>query len=137
MKFSEKWLREWANPPVDIGELAEQLTMAGLEVDEVAPAAPPFSGVVVGRVLDVKPHPAADTLTVCRVEAGAREPFSIVCGAPNVRPGMCSPAALPGARLPGGVEIGKTRLRGVESQGMLCSSRESTPPSASARRKSW
>ncbi|MCA1805532.1 MAG: phenylalanine--tRNA ligase subunit beta [Xanthomonadaceae bacterium] len=123
MKFSEQWLREWVNPPVTAAELAEQLTMAGLEVDSVTPVAGDFSGVVVGEVLSAEPHPDADKLRVCKVNAGA-EPLQIVCGAPNVSVGMKVSTALIGALLPGDFKIKKSKLRGVESSGMLCSARE-------------
>ena len=124
MKFSEQWLREWVNPAVTTTVLAEQLTMAGLEVDAIEPVASTFNGVVVGRVLSIKPHPQADRLQVCGVDVGADEPLSIVCGARNVTLGMRVPTACIGASLPNGVRIKKTRLRGVESQGMLCSAAE-------------
>lgn len=124
MKFSERWLREWVNPPVTTAQLAEQLTMAGLEVDSVEEAAPAFEGVVVGKVLTVTPHPDAERLRVCQVDVGSGEPLNIVCGAPNVRPGMFAPTALVGARLPGGMAIKRAKLRGVESFGMLCSAKE-------------
>lgn len=123
MKFSENWLREWVDPKISTEELVAQLTMAGLEVDAVEPAAAAFSGVVIGEVLDVVPHPDADKLRVCRVNAGD-EPLQIVCGAPNVRVGMKVPVALVGAVLPGDVQIKKAKLREVESSGMLCSARE-------------
>jgi phenylalanyl-tRNA synthetase beta chain len=123
MKFSENWLREWVDLPIGTEELVAQLTMAGLEVDAVEPAAADFSGVVVGEVLEVQPHPDADKLRVCQVNAGA-EPLQIVCGAPNVRVGMKVPTALVGATLPGDLKIKKAKLRGVESSGMLCSARE-------------
>lgn len=123
MKFSENWLREWVDPEISTEELVAQLTMAGLEVDAVEPAAAVFSGVVVGEVLEVTPHPDADKLRVCRVNTG-EEPLQIVCGAPNVRVGMKVPAALVGAVLPGDLKIKKAKLRGVESSGMLCSARE-------------
>ncbi len=123
MKVSLAWLREWAAVPPDAAALAERLTMAGLEVDAVVPAAPPFSGVVVGEVLEVAPHPDADRLRVCRVSAGG-EPVQVVCGAPNVRPGLRAPFAAVGAALPDGTRIRKVKLRGVESHGMLCSARE-------------
>jgi phenylalanyl-tRNA synthetase beta chain len=123
MKFSEQWLREWVNPPVTADELAEQLTMAGLEVDSVTPVAGDFSGVVVGEVVSVGPHPDADKLRVCTVNVGA-EPLQIVCGAPNVQVGMKVPTALIGAVLPGDFRIKKSKLRGMESFGMLCSARE-------------
>jgi len=124
MKFSEQWLREWVDPPVSTEELAEQLTMAGLEVDSVEPAAPAFDGVVVGRVMQVAPHPDADRLRVCQVDVGEEAPLQIVCGAPNVHEGMRAPTARIGAVLPGGLKIKKSKLRGVESQGMLCSAKE-------------
>jgi phenylalanyl-tRNA synthetase beta chain len=124
MKFSEKWLREWVDPPVSTGGLVEQLTMAGLEVDSVEPVAAGLKGLVVGEVLAVEAHPDADKLRVCQVEAGQAEPLQIVCGAPNVRAGGKYPLALVGARLPGDFRISKSRLRGVESCGMLCSARE-------------
>ncbi|MGD2055367.1 MAG: phenylalanine--tRNA ligase subunit beta [Gammaproteobacteria bacterium] len=124
MKFSEKWLRAWVDPPVSTGELVEQLTMAGLEVDSVEAAGAVTEGLVVGEVLSVEAHPDADKLRLCRVAAGQDEPLQIVCGAPNVRVGGKYPLALIGARLPGGLSIKKSRLRGVESFGMLCSARE-------------
>lgn len=124
MRFSEKWLRDWVNPPVDAGELAEQLTMAGLEVDAVEPVAGEFREVVVGEVLAAEPHPDADKLRVCQVAVGEGEPLQIVCGAPNVVVGMKAPTARVGAHLPGGLAIKKARLRGVASAGMLCSARE-------------
>lgn len=123
MKFSENWLREWVDPPVSTEALVAQLTMAGLEVDGVEPAAPEFTGVVVGEVLDVQPHPDADKLRVCQVAAGG-EPLQIVCGAPNVAVGMKVPTALVGACLPGDLKIKQAKLRGVASSGMLCSARE-------------
>src|SRR5215831_12815498 len=113
MKFSEHWLRTLVDPPLDSAALAHALTMAGFEVEERTPAAPPFRGVVVSRVLDVERHPNADRLTVCRVDAGRGDPLSIVCGAPNVAAGVIVPCALVGAELPGGVSIGKTAMRGV------------------------
>ncbi len=124
MRFSESWLRTWVNPPVDTATLADQLSMAGLEVDAVEPVAPAFDGVVVGRVDSLEPHPAADKLRVCQVEVGAGEPLQIVCGAANVAAGMRVPVALVGARLPGDLRIKKARLRGVASFGMICSAAE-------------
>jgi phenylalanyl-tRNA synthetase beta chain len=124
MRFSERWLRAYADPAMSSDELAHALTMAGLEVEEKAPAAPPFTGVVVARVLEVERHPNADKLSVCKVDTGAGEPAQIVCGAPNVAAGLMVPCALPGAELPGGMKIGVARMRGVESAGMLCSARE-------------
>ena len=124
MKFSEAWLREWVNPPVETNELADQLSMAGLEVDAVEDVAAAFQGVVVGEVLTREPHPDADKLSVCTVNAGQDETLQIVCGAANVAAGMKVPVALVGASLPGGFKIKKARLRGVQSSGMICSAAE-------------
>lgn len=122
MKFSENWLREWVDPPLSTAELAVQLTMAGLEVDAVTPAGEALEGVVVGEVLAVAPHPDAERLGVCRVSDGTNE-YQVVCGADNVRAGLRVPFAREGAVLPG-VTIRRARLRGVESQGMLCGADE-------------
>ena len=124
MQFPESWLRAYCDPALDSDALADALTMAGLEVDETVAAAPPFSGVVVAQVLDVARHPDADKLTVCRVDAGTGGELTIVCGAPNVAAGIRVPCALVGAELPGGFAIGQAKMRGVLSQGMLCSARE-------------
>ncbi len=124
MRFSESWLREWVNPDITSAQLQAQLTMAGLEVDAAEPAAPSLDGVVVGRVIRVEPHPHADRLKVCQVDVGGGETVTIVCGAANVAAGMRVPAARAGATLPGGAQIRTASLRGVESQGMLCSARE-------------
>src|SRR5512144_1352831 len=124
MKFSERWLRTLVDPPLDTAALCDALTMAGLEVAEVSRAAPPFTGVVVGEITRVAPHPDADRLRVCTVNVGAAQPLTIVCGAPNAAAGMRVPCALAGAVLPGGQAIARTTMRGVESRGMLCSARE-------------
>ncbi|WP_336027572.1 phenylalanine--tRNA ligase subunit beta [Acinetobacter pittii] len=124
MKISENWLRTWVNPAIDSETLSDQLTMLGLEVDELAPVAKPFTGVVVGEVLTVEQHPDADRLRVTTVNIGSGEPLQIVCGAPNVRAGMKAPVATIGAVLPGDFKIKKGKLRGVESQGMLCGASE-------------
>ncbi|WP_207063775.1 phenylalanine--tRNA ligase subunit beta [Motiliproteus sp. SC1-56] len=124
MKFSEQWLREWVNPAINTEELVAQITMAGLEVDGVEPAAADFSGVVVGEILSAEPHPNADKLQVCRVSNGSDESFQVVCGAPNARPGIKVPFAQVGAVLPEGFKIKKAKLRQVESFGMLCSASE-------------
>src|SRR6185436_19056383 len=129
MQFPESWLREFCNPPIGTDELATLLTMAGMEVEEMRPVAPPFDKVVVAEVLAVERHPNADRLNVCQVDAGTGATLNIVCGAPNVKPGIKVPCALVGAELPPGedgkpfvIKLGK--LRSVESQGMLCSARE-------------
>jgi len=124
MQFSERWLRTLTDPPLDTAGLCNLLTMAGLEVEEVVPAAPPFTGVVVGRIDKVAPHPDADRLRVCTVDVGGGAPLQIVCGAPNAAAGMKAPVAQVGALLPGDVAIRKTAVRGVESSGMLCSAKE-------------
>ena len=129
MQFPESWLREFCNPPLDTAGLAQLLTMAGLEVEETRPVAPPFSGIVVAQILSAEPHPQADRLRVCQVDIGAAEPLQIVCGAPNARAGLKAPLAVVGASLPPGDDgkpfaIGVGKLRGVESFGMLCSARE-------------
>jgi phenylalanyl-tRNA synthetase beta chain len=130
MQFPESWLREFCDPPLSTQALADLLTMSGLEVEELRPVAPPFSGVIVGEVLTVEAHPNAERLRVCRVAVGADEPLTVVCGAPNVRAGMKAPLATVGAELPPGeaggkpLKIGIGKLRGVESRGMLCSARE-------------
>jgi phenylalanyl-tRNA synthetase beta chain len=124
MQISEAWLREYVNPPVSTEELVAQLTMAGLEVDAVTPAGAAFSGVVIGEVISTQQHPDAEKLKVCLVNVGQSEPLQIVCGASNVRPGLKVPAALVGAVLPGDFKIKLSKLRGVESSGMLCSEKE-------------
>ncbi|MGC8117375.1 phenylalanine--tRNA ligase subunit beta [Metapseudomonas otitidis] len=123
MKFSEQWLRSWVSPQVSRDELVARLSMAGLEVDSVTPVAGAFSGVVVGEVISTEQHPDADKLRVCQVSNGS-ETFQVVCGAPNVRPGLKIPFAMIGAELPGDFKIKKAKLRGVESFGMLCSASE-------------
>ena len=124
MKFSEHWLRTLCNPPIDSNALCDKLTMGGLEVEEARPAAPPFSGVVVGRIDSIAPHPDAERLRVCSVDVGAAAPLQIVCGAPNAAAGMLAPCALEGAVLPGNFAIKRAKMRGVESHGMLCSAKE-------------
>jgi phenylalanyl-tRNA synthetase beta chain len=123
MKFSEQWLREWVNPANDTQALMDQITMAGLEVDGFEPVAGAFSGVVVGHVVSVAPHPDADKLRVCQVSDGNSE-VQVVCGAPNVRDGLKVPFAVVGAVLPGNFKIKKAKLRGQPSTGMLCSGSE-------------
>jgi phenylalanyl-tRNA synthetase beta chain len=123
MRFNEAWLREWVDPKAGTEELAHQLTMAGLEVDAIEPAAPAFTGVVVGEVRAVRPHPDADKLRLCEVYDG-RDTVPVVCGAPNVHEGMKAPFARVGAELPGDLTIKKSKLRGQTSEGMLCGAEE-------------
>ncbi|MBD9415215.1 phenylalanine--tRNA ligase subunit beta [Pseudomonas sp. PDM16] len=123
MKFSEQWLRGWVNPAVSRDELVARLSMVGLEVDAVIPVAGQFSGVVVGEILSAEQHPDADKLRVCQVSNGSAT-FQVVCGAPNARAGIKIPFAMIGAELPGDFKIKQAKLRGVESQGMLCSASE-------------
>ena len=129
MQFPESWLREFCNPALSTQELADTLTMAGLEVEELAPVAPPFTKIVVGEIKEAVQHPDADRLRVCQVDVGQGALLNIVCGAPNARVGIKVPCAMVGAELPAGddgkpflIKVGK--LRGVESFGMLCSARE-------------
>lgn len=124
MQFSYSWLKTQANPNLSADELAHLLTMAGLEVEETDTAAPAFSGVVVAEVKSVEKHPDADRLNVTQVDAGTGELIQIVCGAPNVKPGIKVPCSLPGAVLPGNFKIKPTKMRGVVSNGMLCSTNE-------------
>ncbi len=130
MQFSESWLRQYVNPSLDSDALGHAMTMAGLEVEEQHSVAPAFTKIVVAQILSAEQHPDADRLRVCKVDAGTGQELQIVCGAPNARVGIKIPCALVGAELPppeaGGkpfmIKVGK--LRGVESQGMLCSGRE-------------
>jgi phenylalanyl-tRNA synthetase beta chain len=129
MQFSESWLRTFCNPPISTQQLADTLTMAGLEVEDLKPVTPPFTKIVVGEIKEAVQHPNADRLRVCKVDIGQAELLDIVCGAPNARVGIRIPCALVGAELPPGedgkpflIKVGK--LRGVESQGMLCSAKE-------------
>ncbi len=136
MQFPESWLREFCNPPLTTAQLADLLTVSGMEVEECRPVAPPFANIVVAEIVEAEPHPNADKLRVCRVDAGRHSkdgPLQIVCGAPNARVGMRVPLALVGAELPPGLsddgsgkpfKINVGKLRGVESFGMLCSARE-------------
>ncbi|MFZ6774535.1 phenylalanine--tRNA ligase subunit beta [Undibacterium sp. SXout7W] len=129
MQFSENWLRTMVDPNMTSDELSHLLTMSGLEVEEVEPVAPPFTNVVVAEIREIAKHPDADRLNICQVDVGTGTLLNIVCGAPNVRVGMRVPCAMAGAVLPPGAdgkpfEIKVGKLRGVESQGMLCSARE-------------
>ena len=119
MKFSELWLREWVNPAIDSDALANQITMAGLEVDGVEPVAGSFHGVVVGEVVECAQHPNADKLRVTKVNVGGDRLLDIVCGAPNCRQGLRVAVATIGAVLPGDFKIKAAKLRGEPSEGML------------------
>lgn len=123
MKISYRWLTEWVDTDLAADEVAERFTLAGLEVDSVEPVAPPLDGVVVGEIVAMEPHPDADRLRVCKVQ-GDSEERTIVCGAPNARVGLKAPLATLGTKLPGGLKIKPARLRGVGSEGMLCSEPE-------------
>lgn len=124
MKLSLEWLRALAPQQLDANTLAERLTLAGLEVEEQLPAAPPLEGVVVARILEATQHPNADRLRVCRVDAGTEEPLQIVCGAPNARAGLTVALATVNTRLPGDFKIKKSKIRGEVSLGMLCAAEE-------------
>ncbi len=124
MKINEAWLRTWVNPPLTTTQLAAQLTLAGLEIDGIYPVAGEFNKVIVAQVLATQPHPKADRLTLCTVDAGLEHPLQIVCGARNVRPDLKVALAMIGAHLPGGLVIKESQLRDQLSQGMLCSSTE-------------
>ena len=124
MLFPESWLRSLVNPAINTEELSHRLTMAGLEIEDTAPVAPPFSGVVVAQIVEIAPHPNADKLRICQVDDGSGELLQIVCGAPNAAKGIKVPLAKIGAVLPGNFKISKGKLRGEMSFGMLCSARE-------------
>ena len=132
MQFPESWLREFCDPPLSTQQLADLLTMSGMEVEELRPVAPPFNGVIVAEIVEAAPHPQADRQRVCKVSVGRGEPLQVVCGAPNARAGLRAPLATVGAQLPPAADsadgkpfvIGLGQLRGVESAGMLCSAKE-------------
>jgi phenylalanyl-tRNA synthetase beta chain len=124
MKVSLNWLKRYVEIEEDVDCLADDLSMFGLNVEEVTSLAPEFSGVIFGKVLEVEKHPKADRLSLCTVDAGSGEPLRIVCGAANVRPGLGVPVALHGAVLPGGFKIKRTKIRGEASEGMICSEKE-------------
>jgi phenylalanyl-tRNA synthetase beta chain len=125
MRVPFSWLREYCDPGVDAGPLAERLAMTGTEVERVGVVGPPAAeGFVIGKVLEREKHPDADRLSVCTVDTGGGDPRTIVCGAPNVAAGQTVPVALPGATMPGGAKLGKAKLRGIESHGMILSAAE-------------
>lgn len=124
MKVSEHWLHEWIKPAYSRETLCERMTMSGLEIESATPVAEPFAHVVVGQVLRIDKHPEADRLNICEVNVGKDKPLTIVCGAKNVTVGMKIPAALEGAELPNNLKIKNSIIRGIASQGMLCSATE-------------
>jgi phenylalanyl-tRNA synthetase beta chain len=124
MKLPESWLREWADPALDIGALAHRLTMAGHEVEGIEVEGVGLDGVVVAEVLESEKHPGADKLSLCKVSDGSGTVFQVVCGAPNVVEGMKGVLAVPGVTLPDGTRLKKAKIRGVASEGMLCSAAE-------------
>jgi phenylalanyl-tRNA synthetase beta chain len=124
MKISELWLREWVNPDMDTEALGHQLTMAGHELDNTIIEGAGLDGVVIAEVVEFSKHPDADRLNVCKVSDGSGELIDVVCGAPNVQKGMKSPLAAPGVKLPNGLKLRKSKIRGIVSNGMLCSAVE-------------
>ena len=124
MRISLKWLKEFVDFSMNMEELAHTLTMLGLEIEAIEHLGKDISGVKTGKILSMDPHPDADKLVVCKTDVGDAEPLQIVCGAKNMKPGDIVPTALIGATLPGGFEIAKRKMRGIESQGMMCSARE-------------
>ena len=124
MKFSEKWLREWVNPKMDVMELSHQLTMVGHEVNSIELQGAKLDDVVIAEIISVDPHPNADRLSICHVSIGKGKPIKLVCGAPNVTVNMKSSLAVAGVQLADGTELRRLKIRGVESNGMLCSAIE-------------
>ena len=124
MLYSEKWIREWVNPSLSTQEMADKLTMAGLEVDGLEKVRPEFTEVYIGKIEACEKHPDAKKLQVCEVNIGRTENLQIVCGAPNARQGLIVAVAIVGAKLPGDFNIADTTIRGVDSSGMLCSQKE-------------
>ena len=126
MKLSESWLREWVDPALTTDEIASKLTLCGIEVESITPVAENFSKVVIAQIMSVEKHPEADRLHVCQVNVGQPELLTIVCGGTNLKPLMKVPAALDGAILPNNIKITRSKIRGIVSNGMLCSGRELT-----------
>mgnify|MGYP000496665568 FL=1 len=124
MLLPESWLREWVDTNLSIKEIANILTMIGLEVEHIGSVGPDFSKVVIGRICGIKDHPNADKLRICEVDVGEYQKLTIICGAPNVELNMFVACALVGAILPGNYKIKRAKIRGIESQGMLCSAAE-------------
>ncbi|GMW00119.1 MAG: phenylalanine--tRNA ligase beta subunit [Candidatus Hydrogenedentota bacterium] len=124
MQISVNWLKELVDFSGSIDDLAGRLTMLGLEVEGIHSPGQEIEQVRIGKILEIKPHPDADKLVVCQTDVGESNPLQIVCGAKNMKPGDIVPTAVVGAKLPGGFEIGRRKMRGIESQGMMCSARE-------------
>ncbi len=124
MRVSLNWLKEYVDIDIGAEELAHELTMLGLEIEAIERPGAEISGVYIGKILSIEPHPDADKLVVCKTDIGGEAPLQIVCGAKNMKPGDYVPTAVIGAKLPGGFEIGRRKMRGIESQGMMCSARE-------------
>ncbi len=124
MRVSLNWLKEYVDIDISPEELAHELTMLGLEIEAIERPGAEISNVFIGKILSIDPHPDADKLVVCKTDIGKEEPLQIVCGAKNMKPGDYVPTAVIGATLPGGFEIGRRKMRGIESQGMMCSARE-------------
>ena len=124
MKVTLSWLKEFVDINCSVQELAHSLTMSGLEVESLDEIARPFQGVLIGKILSCKPHPEAEKLQICQVDAGRGEAFTVVCGAPNAEPGMLAPLAIPSASLSDGRVVEQRKIRGVVSDGMLCSEAE-------------
>src|SRR3954470_4553849 len=124
MRVPMSWLRDLVDVPWPARELGSRLTMSGFELESVEAAAPPFTHVIVAEIVEAVRHPQADKLQVCKVATGSGEPVQIVCGAPNARAGLKTALAIPGAKLPGDLNIKAAKLRGVDSFGMLCSAKE-------------
>ena len=124
MKVSLTWLKEFVDIDLGVDDLAHRLTMLGLEIESVERPGADVSNVLIGKILEIKPHPDADKLVVCQTDIGLAGPLQIVCGAKNMKAGDIVPTAVVGAKLPGGFEIARRKMRGIESQGMMCSARE-------------
>ena len=124
MRVSLNWLKEYLDIPVSLQELANKLTMLGLEIEAIEQPGAEIKNVVVGKIQAIEPHPDADKLVVCKTDVGTEQPLQIICGAKNMSVGDNVPTALVGATLHGGLEISKRKVRGVESCGMMCSPSE-------------
>ncbi len=124
MRVSLNWLKEYVNVEASPEDLAHQFTMLGLEIEKIESPGAEIEGVVIGQILEIAQHPDADKIVVCKTDTGGPEPLQICCGAKNMKVGDKVPTAVVGASLPGGFKIGGRKMRGVESQGMMCSTKE-------------